>query len=222
MSESAVAFVLASELRAYLEHIKASEPVVKAIYSALGAEASTTLEDVFEVPKESVSEGVEKYKGGGTPLTPIQVGKVYSTIRNIRSLFEPDDPLPVAAAVQAAQSPSIVVAPAAEANKRKLSQVLDQTDESTYEKLTPIERAQMRDIHRKVTGDAPPEPERPSSDQLAALKTKLATDEAPYVDFAIWSPFGKRGAKIRKFDAQVFIDSELKTRQLPGPSNFEG
>ena len=111
MSESAVVFVLSSELGNYLEHIKATDPVVKAIYSALGAEASTTLEDVFEIPKESVSEGVEKYKGDGAILTPIQVGKVYSTIRNIRAPFEPDALLPVPPAVQAAPSPSILIAP---------------------------------------------------------------------------------------------------------------
>jgi len=79
----------------------------------------------------------------------------------------------------------------------------------------------MRQIHRDVTGDAPPESERPSSDQLAALKTRLEAGESPYVDFALWTPFGKRGAKLRKFDGQVFVDNELRNRQLAGPSNFD-
>jgi len=222
-------FELGSALGQYLKHVKTPDAVVNALYAALGADAETTLEDVFEIPKESVSEGVEKYKAAvadgktdGTELTPLQVGKVYSTIKKIKALFEPTAPALLPAPASDAAPPNIQLAPVPEASKRKLSQVLDQTDESTFEKLSSSERAEMRDIHRKVTGDAPPEPERPSSDQLAALKAKLATGEAPYVDFAIWSPFGKRGAKIRKFDAQVFVDNELKTRAIPGPSNFEG
>ena len=79
----------------------------------------------------------------------------------------------------------------------------------------------MRQTHRDVTGDAPPESERPSSDQLAALKTRLEAGESPYVDFALWTPFGKRGAKLRKFDSQVFVDNELRNRPLTGPSNFD-
>ena len=226
---AAPAFTLASELGSYLTISKVPEPVIKALYAALGADAETTLEDIFETPKESVSEGVEKYKKSvadgavdGSELTPIQVGKIHSTVKKIRALFElPADPLlPPTAVEPPALQPIVISAP--ENNKRKMSQVLDQQDESTYEKLTPMERAQMRDVHRKVTGDAPPEAERPSSDQLASLKAKLATGEAPYTDFAIWSPFGKRGAKLRKFDAQAFVDNELKSRQLPGPSNYEG
>ena len=67
----------------------------------------------------------------------------------------------------------------------------------------------------------PPDAERPSADQLGALKHKLASGDAPYVDLTIWCPFGKRGAKIRKFDAQVWVDNELRTKAIGGPSNFE-
>ena len=53
-------FTLSSALGPYLLHAEVPEPVVTALYAALGADAETSLEDVFEAPKESVSEGVGK------------------------------------------------------------------------------------------------------------------------------------------------------------------
>ena len=62
---------------------------------------------------------------------------------------------------------------------------------------------------------------RPTAQQLAALKSRVESGDAPYTDFAVFGPCGCRLAKIRKFEALVFEDVELKTRILRAPSNFE-
>merc|ERR1712194_959465 len=68
----------------------------------------------------------------------------------------------------------------------------------------------------------PPLPDRePSPDQLAAMLVKLGRGESPYADFAVFQPHGRRMAKYRLFDAQVFVDGVLKTRQLKGPLDFQ-
>ena len=40
------------------------------------------------------------------------------------------------------------------------------------------------------------------------------------MDFAVFAPHGKRFAKIRKFDAQVFVNNQLQQRVMRGPSNY--
>ena len=49
----------------------------------------------------------------------------------------------------------------------------------------------------------------------------LNEDRAPYTDFAVWGPYGRRQTKHMKFTAQVWVGGELVTRQLTGPANFE-
>ena len=58
--------------------------------------------------------------------------------------------------------------------------------------------------------------------QLSALAAKLALDEAPSVDFAVWGPFGKRIQKLLYFSSDVFVNGEYVKRRILGPSNFEG
>ena len=54
-----------------------------------------------------------------------------------------------------------------------------------------------------------------------AFSRRSAAGIPPYVDFAIFKPHGSRQFKLNRFEAQVFINGELKTRALTGPPNFE-
>ena len=99
--------------------------------------------------------------------------------------------------------------------------MLDQLDDSTFDPLTREERKKLRVAHLETTGGKPMLASRPTSDQLAALKARMANGDAPYCDFAVFGAFGKRLLKIKKFEAQVFVDGALKTRHLRGPSDFD-
>ena len=54
------------------------------------------------------------------------------------------------------------------------------------------------------------------------MVTKLARGDAPYVDFGVVTPHGKRRMKMHKFEAQVFVDNQLVMKQMKGPSTFDG
>ena len=47
-------------------------------------------------------------------------------------------------------------------------------------------------------------------------------NKAPFVDFAVWGPFGDRMAKEQRADAQVFVGNTLASRKVHGPADFEG
>ena len=49
----------------------------------------------------------------------------------------------------------------------------------------------------------------------------MASGRAPYTEFAVFGPYGRRYSKLRKFEAQVFVHGELTTRMLRGPASFE-
>jgi len=72
-----------------------------------------------------------------------------------------------------------------------------------------------------ATGCSPPEEHTPSSEQLAALRAVLNSGRVPYVDFAVWGPYGARVARFRKTEAAVFVAGELVTKRVDGPSSFD-
>ena len=192
--------------------LKFPEALLNPLMVALGAEKDTELEFLADIPQKTVDATLTGLKRAGEALTPVEKGRVNNFFKKLRG---PTEAAPVEKpAVEAKPEPIETV-------KKKMSVVLDQADEGVFEELTISERQAMRKVHRDATGDDPMESERPSSDQLASLKTKMAAGSSPYVDFALWGPFGKRLAKLRKFDAQIFVDNELKTKTLQGPSDFE-
>eukprot|EP00435_Cladocopium_sp_Y103_P072900 s399_g41.t1 len=105
----------------------------------------------------------------------------------------------------------------------KMGSLVDQSDES--ELLPPT----MEDVNKwhqnyvAIMGAQPDETEEPTSSQLAALaKRTLSNRQAPYVDFAIWVPFGRRMAKLQK--AKVYTplgDGTYLFQDIPGPSSFQ-
>eukprot|EP00971_Amphidinium_carterae_P163487 3241901-Amphidinium_carterae.1 len=79
----------------------------------------------------------------------------------------------------------------------------------------------MFDYYHTTFGTRPQPYEEPSGEQLSALKALLDDDRAPYCDFAIWGPFGRRQGKLLRFQAQVFVYGELHTKMMAGPNTFE-
>ena len=112
------------------------------------------------------------------------------------------------------------VQPISNLTKFKFSAVLDQGDDNTFVTLPTLRRAELRQRHLEMTGGKPPEGRAPNSEQLAALEARLKTGEAPYADFAVFTPHGRRQAKLHKFEAQVFVGNQLTTRMLRGPADL--
>ena len=54
-------------------------------------------------------------------------------------------------------------------------------------------------------GGLPQPQEEPTGEQLSALAEVLRGDAAPYCDFAVWGPYGRRQARMLRFTAQVWV-----------------
>ena len=102
-------------------------------------------------------------------------------------------------------------APVAATDRLKMSTVLDQHDDTSFEVLSDNKRAELRRNHQTMCGGPAPDGQRPSSEQLGAMLARLGKGKAPYADFAVFQPHGGRLAKHHKFDAQIFVGGELST-----------
>jgi hypothetical protein len=78
----------------------------------------------------------------------------------------------------------------------------------------------FRQWHRDITGGEPPNGKQPSSLQLGALHYRISRGGHPYVDFAVFTPFGNRQMKHHKFDSQVWIENRIQQAKIQGPSDY--
>ena len=73
-----------------------------------------------------------------------------------------------------------------------------------------------------MMGGAPQEDEDCTVEQLSALnKRVVALDLPPYVDLAVWQPYGRRALKTTKFRAWIpDRHGAYMAKELPGPANY--
>lgn len=96
-----------------------------------------------------------------------------------------------------------------ERESKKFSTVLDQTHEGAF-RILPMERvAKFRSIYAKVAGDEPLPAARPTPDQISALFAKVASGRAPFVDIAVFGPYGVCITRTWRTQGDVFVGSEL-------------
>ena len=108
------------------------------------------------------------------------------------------------------------------ARKIKASLVIDQTDES---EITPSDPGVIEQWHANYTrlksATCPHECE-PSDDQLTGLDYRVRTAKrTPYVDLAIWGPFGRKTYKRNRLRTWLPDGKGGYTaHEIPGPENF--
>ena len=123
---------------------------------------------------------------------------------------------------QAAAPASPPKASSVKENVLKMASLVDQTDES---ELLPASMDKVQEwTQRYITlMGAPPEEEEEATDaQLAALhKRTVLLGHPPYVDFSVWTPFGRRSLRSQKFRTYVPLgDGSYIIKELPGPQNL--
>ena len=174
-------------------------------------------------------------RADGTPLTPVSLAQIGLVWRIARRLGAPSwkgfndvDPLEetptvlVPAPLPSSSSGTSVVL-SASTRKVKLSQVLDQADDSEIALAEDATVAKWFN-NWQVFAQGPPEiEEEPSIEQLSALHLRVATlKKAPWADFAIFMPFSKRIIKANKFKAVIFQpDGTFISKEVPGPKSME-
>jgi hypothetical protein len=206
---------------------------VPELLAVLEADASTPLEIFLAASEEDLTHALAATTVEGVALTAMGRAGVVQALRKLftDSGFEPPklgtvsrQALPVqAAALPPAAAPP---APARHAHELdgelvSLAQYADQASRQYARRLTYDELRAYRASYVAVCGAPPPEEYAPSAEQLAALRHLLATDRAPYVDFAVWSPLGPRLAKFRRTEAAVLIGGAFVTKPLEAPPTYE-
>lgn len=175
------------------------------------------------------------------PPTPVESGQVGSLRRVVRLLMGLDPNQVGGLAIQGGAAPAVQGgAPAAQGGpapaapvvattgdqerKVKLSLVLDQGDETEVRPLNPGDiRAAIADWRElENDGEDPLEEEEATGDQLIALDFRLKQGATPFVDFAVWKPFGARFGRLLKFVAYVPQPTGgFVTKEINGPASFE-
>ena len=186
----------------------------------------------------AISQGVLSDGSSLTAIQATQVGLMWRLARMVvayqggvtQESFEDIDPWQVNEADGSKPSgsrdtgPRVPAPVSASVKERvlKMSSLVDQTDES---ELLPPEIDQVNRWHSKYVltmGALPEECEEPSAAQLAALSKRVSGGQPPYVDFAVWLPFGRRSEKSHKFRVYVPLgNGEIQVREQPGPANFQ-
>ena len=105
----------------------------------------------------------------------------------------------------------------------KMASIIDQQDDS---ELLPPGSMQINNWFQNyitVMGAPPDETEEPTGAQLAALfKRTVINGQAPYVDFAVWVPYGRRMSKVNKTRVYTPLgDGSYLYKDLPGPGSFQ-
>ena len=162
------------------------------IFASLGPERVKSAVGSAEVPGAAEAEA--------RALTVVEKAAVYLLARAVRVRFglpdiDPDAPVPVLAplVVDTTAGPGADTQGAKGGRKVKVATVLDPADES---EITPITQGEVDDhfavILRRRGGPAR-EAAEPTADQIAAMRARvLGHGDAPYADFSILTPFGRR------------------------------
>ena len=127
-------------LGAFFTQTKVSQAVIDAFHDSLGTDNEVELTELLEMPEDMAFENFKTAKLMGETATPLQVSRLRTSFKKAIASVKGPEPakaeivLPGAAPL--APAPMPVPDPTAMAGKRKLNQVLDQTDDSTFVKLT--------------------------------------------------------------------------------------
>ena len=160
-------------------------------------------------------------EGEGQPLTPVERSRLRRLWAGARACLGLSTS--TAAGSASGQSNSEAQAKSAAVKKIKLSSILDPTAEA---EVAPLDASTVRQVFRdyEVLHGAPPrEDAEPTIDQLSAVHQVVSAGFAPYVDFAIFGPHGRRLLRKLTFIDHVFLPETGGWRrvELPGPPDFE-
>ena len=194
---------------------------------ALGAPGS--IQDYAFIEEDDFKEVLASYRlevdGVQAPLNPTEKARFRAAWRGARALVGLDRPSAPAG------SPSGVPAPgggsgsaaAAVARKVKLSSLVDATAEA---ELVPLDSRVLRDMfaaYESTRGEPPAVDVEPSPDQLAAVHQLIESGAAPYVDFSLFGPHGRRLSRKLTFVEHSYLPSSgtWKRLELAGPPDYE-
>ena len=207
-------------------------PGLSEFMDGLEAPEETLCATLCHVAEADLAHALESVIVNGRVLGPIPRAKLVGFIRSIFFAFNftvpglwapvPQAPPSEQAAPQfPAAAPQEQPTQIAEEVLVPLCEFVDQASRGLAKPLTFTELALARRCYIDAAGCDPCEEHTPTGEQLAGLRMVLKANRAPYVDFAVWGPFGSRLSRFRKTDASVFVGNTLVTERVNGPVGFE-
>ena len=100
------------------------------------------------------------------------------------------------------------------------STVLQAGDEREFNMLPSSMLRGLEERFVRKNGGHARDSEGTVTEQLSSLASRLASDEAPYGDFSVFSLFRKRAMKLMTFLAKIFVGGELTTKTAAVPPRF--
>jgi hypothetical protein len=234
-------FKVAKDLCDWAELVDDGEPDANprlSFLKTLGATQATKVFLLAAIPEAAWNTAVEKWRIGELEPTPIQLasaGYVGIAARlaagsaptraqreeqklNEANLKEKELELELArtkASASGASSSSLN-------GMIKLATIIDQGSEREVTPLVESEVDAYYAVYRKRMGHDPRPEEDITLEQLSGLKALFASGSAPYVDLAIWGPFGQRTQRKLKLSGLILgTDGVLQQVQIFGPPNVE-
>ena len=234
MLPAAAALRAVDDLQGLITLVGVPADVWRAFTNQVG-DPRTNISHLAALPAPMISQACASATfDDGTSLVPIhatQVGLLWRVARKhvflsnggLEADFQDVEPwdFPQAAGQTAAPADP-PKGSAVKENVLKMASLADQTDES---ELLPASMDKVQEwMQRYVTlmGSAPEEEEEATDAQLAALhKRTVLLGHPPYVDFSVWTPFGRRSLRTQKFRTYVPLgDGSYMMKELPGPQNL--
>jgi hypothetical protein len=196
-----------------------SESEVATLLLELGSPAS--FREVASIPLDTYSTAINAVRVDGPPagdgacpqiaLTPRLIGMAQLFYRACL------------ATTAAPGAPVASTAIALPSSRPKMSSLVDPTIDSEILVLTKSHVEMLFSDYRKARGEYPAPDIEPTEEQLSAVNQLINTKCVPYVDFAIFGPFGRRLLKKLTLTCHVFHapDGSWKRQELPGPPDFD-
>lgn len=107
--------------------------------------------------------------------------------------------------------------------KVKLAGITSQVDNTEIKTVSEQDLIDLYLEYERVYGqnERPQKDQEPTSDQLSAVIHLLKAGLPPYVDFAIWGPYGHRiERKLKLQGVSIGRDGVLRTVEMHGPPNI--
>ena len=154
--------------------IKASVAMAVALALCAAGSDELTLEDFGFIDQDDLKDAIKDLTIDGIKLSALDKGRIYKVHRQASADVNRATPSSVTLPVPTVKTPT-----APTAVKHKFADLLDQADDNLFEELPIDKLAELRNNYLQVTGGDPADSERPSSEQLSALKARLESGKSP-------------------------------------------
>ena len=208
--------------------IGSSGPFVEAVLKALGG-GEPKIRDLVSISAKDWHDTMDAVRPEGERgMSAIERGQ-YALVRRIARLrlqLTANDESSVSGGTPTttlAISAAAVAPPLPVAEPRiKLSVLIDSTMDSELVRLPVHQIRVMYSEYVKTRGAEPSEDIEPTTEQISAVKQVLDADLVPYVDFALFGPYGKRFLqKLTLVNWSYLPNGTWLRRELPGPPTLE-